>query len=517
MMGNSNSRPRTEAPPPPPSRTTSTPPPPPPAPSPQQSGDSNTSAGLRRQGNAKYASAFGKVDADTQQQRSPVLRIGDAKEALRLYQLATNKAGDAGEWLSAQKNLGMAALRLAEMEAYHERAEPIEVSAQFHTSIMSLTAAFSNADKAGKSQKWRDELEERLHDAVNGLVAYVIDAYSNYSKRYAVLRKTAMECPKGGGPSAALVWRACANEFFKQGVILDESGDWQGCMSCLYEINEPLEHLRISLQQSTDEAYALEDDMQELEKSCDALLAKARSAQHLFVAQQAQQDLLFDAEELDMDLLWFVMDEYKAATRPAADEEADDAAGVGGLETEAIALSAQGVLYQKVLKVPTVAKSLFESSVRIAMAITQTSGGSNFHALQWYKDAVEGLEEIRNEQLAFDLKKVQEQRQPTLDALKPQLDALEAAIKKSSARRPQALNLLKHIYKSHPPKIEGGFELKTGLDYEDNSEMKKALLKAAVHYHPDKPINKSSGIEWYVMCEEITKRVNEYHGYYKEM
>jgi len=446
-----------------------------------------------------------------------VLRIGDAKEALRLYQLATNKADDADEWLSAQKNLGMAALRLSEMKAYKERAEPVEVQAQFHTSVMSLTAAFSNGHKAGKSRQWLEELEGRLHDAVNGFVSFVIDTYPGYSKRYAVMRKTAMAIPKGAGPSAALVWRACANEFFKQGVILDELGDWQGCMSCLYEINEPLEHLRISLQQSTDEAYALVDDMQELQKSHDALLAKARSAQHLHVGLEAQRDLLFEEEELDMDLLWFVMDEFKAATRPAADEEADDAADVSGLETEAIALSAQGVLYQKVLKVNSVAKSLFESSVRIAMAITQTAGGSNFHGQQWYQDAVQGLEAIRKEQLAFDLKKVQEQRQPTLDALKPQLDALKAAIAKSGAKRPQALNLLKHIYSSHPPKVEGGAELKTGLDYENNSEMKKALLKAAVHYHPDKPINKSSGMEWYVMCEEITKLVNEYHGHYKEL
>ena len=84
------------------------------------------------------------------------------------------------------------------------------------------------------------------------------------------------------------------------------------------------------------------------------------------------------------------------------------------------------------------------------------------------------LGEDVEQQLAFDLKKVQEQRQPTLDALKPQLDALKAAIAKSGAKRPQALNLLKHIYSSHPPKVEGA-ELKTGLDYENNSDMQRAV------------------------------------------
>ena len=87
---------------------------------------------------------------------------------------------------------------------------------------------------------------------------------------------------------------------------------------------------------------------------------------------------------------------------------------------------------------------------------------------------------------------------------------------KSDAKRIQALNLLKHIYVAHPPKGES-ITLKVDLDYENNADMKRALLKAATHYHPDKPKNKSAGIEWYVMCEELTKQINEYYGYYKEL
>jgi len=493
----------------PPAASAAAPPPPPyteRSVRPEASPDTS-SVGLRQQGNAKYASAFGKITTH----RAPVLRIGDAKAALRLYQLATNNACDALEWVSAQKNMGMTALRLSEMKAYQERADPLEVHAQFHTSVLSLTAAFGNGNKAGKSIRWHDELELHLHNAVNGLVAYLIDAYSGHSKRYSVMRKTAMMLPRDAGPSAALVWRACANEFFKHAVERDELGDWQGCMNCLCEMYEPLEHMRLSLQ-STDDFFCLTEDMHEIEQSRGALLAKARSSQHLYVAQEAQQNLLFVEEELDMDLLWFVMDEYKAAIRPSADDEAEGADGK--LETEAIALSALGVLYQKILKVPETAKSLFEAAIRIAMAISQTTG-SNFHAREWYKDAVDGLETIRQEKLAFDLKEVQEQRSPTLEILKPDLDAITAAIKTSSAKRPQALKLLRHIYEKHPPKIEGA-ELKPGLDYENNAEMKKALLKATTHYHPDKQINKTSGLEWYIMCEEIMKLINEYHSYFKE-
>mmetsp|Transcript_26450 Transcript_26450/g.70736 ORF Transcript_26450/g.70736 Transcript_26450/m.70736 type:complete len:409 (-) Transcript_26450:135-1361(-) len=406
----------------------------------------------------------------------------------------------------------MAALRLSEMVQYQERASPEEVQAQYHVSLLSLTAAFINGHKASKNRQWHEELEGHIHGAVSGLVAYVIDAHASHSKRFAVVRKTATALPQDS-IGAVLAWYACANEFFKHAVRLDECGNWQGAMNCLHEMNEPLERMRLSLQ-SLDDAYALAEAMAELNKSRAALLAKAESTQHLFVAQSAQQGLLFEQEDLNMDLLWFVMDSYKAATRPAADEEAEEQADDNGsLETEAIALSAQGVLYQKVLKVPNVAKLLYESAIRIAMAITQTTG-SNFHAQKWYQDAVEGLETIRQEQIAFDLKQVQEQREPTLEKLKPQLDALTSAIMKNEARRPRALNLLKHIYATHPPKAEGA-ELQAGLEYDDNAKMKKALLKAATHYHPDKPINKSSGIEWFVLCEEITKHINDYHGHYK--
>ena len=156
---------------------------------------------------------------------------------------------------------------------------------------------------------------------------------------------------------------------------------------------------RLVLQGLAEPAYALAEELAELQKSCRTLRAKIDQAQHLHIAQNAQQELLLEAEELNMDLLWFVMDEYKAASRPAAsnEDEAD-----GALETDAIALSAQGMLYHKVLKVSGAAKPLYEASVRIALALTQTTG-ANYHAKEWYLAAVDGLEAIRKVRLGMPL------------------------------------------------------------------------------------------------------------------
>ena len=66
-----------------------------------------------------------------------------------------------------------------------------------------------------------------------------------------------------------------------------------------------------------------------------------------------------------------------------------------------------------------------------------------------------------------------------------------------------------HLYAKVPPK--NGAVLEPSLSRDSKEQMKKAFLKAVTHYHPDKKCNKESGIEWRVLCEEITKRLNEYY------
>lgn len=73
--------------------------------------------------------------------------------------------------------------------------------------------------------------------------------------------------------------------------------------------------------------------------------------------------------------------------------------------------------------------------------------------------------------------------------------------------------LLQHVYKEHPPK--NGKVFPTDLDRDDDDALKKACLAAVTHYHTDKVHNKSSGVEWYILCEEIVKELNGYFEYFK--
>jgi hypothetical protein len=99
-------------------------------------------------------------------------------------------------------------------------------------------------------------------------------------------------------------------------------------------------------------------------------------------------------------------------------------------------------------------------------------------------------------------------KEPFLNELKEELMALKAAASDGT------IKLLEHIYPVHPPKRGG--------KRDSSKSMKKQVLNAIRHYHPDKQHTqddpagqdskeKNSAHEedkWVVMCEEITKHLN---------
>jgi len=66
---------------------------------------------------------------------------------------------------------------------------------------------------------------------------------------------------------------------------------------------------------------------------------------------------------------------------------------------------------------------------------------------------------------------------------------------------------LRYIYKTYPPKNpEHKLDNK---DLDEHANVKKALLRAIHHYHPDKQDKEGEDCKkWAVLCEEITKLLN---------
>ena len=177
-------------------------------------------------------------------------------------------------------------------------------------------------------------------------------------------------------------------------------------------------------------------------------------------------------------------------------------------ESFAKSCSALGLVYEKVLKMSEKAHGLYLQTILHCDIVTHTSG-AQFFSKDWYQVAKSGIEAHRRRREAYDEAEVAKQREPTLAALKSTLAAIDAAIATCESKQFKGHALMVHLYAKVPPK--NGAVLEPSLSRDSKEQMKKAFLKAVTHYHPDKKCNKESGIEWRVLCEEITKRLNEFY------
>ena len=101
----------------------------------------------------------------------------------------------------------------------------------------------------------------------------------------------------------------------------------------------------------------------------------------------------------------------------------------------------------------------------------------------------------------------QKEREMYIKELEAELKDIKEANVGSGAK-----GLLRYIYKTYPPKNPEHKLHDINLD--QRSKMKKALLTAIQHYHPDKQDKEEYGRKWAVLCEEITKLLNaRYEGY----
>jgi hypothetical protein len=230
-----------------------------------------------------------------------------------------------------------------------------------------------------------------------------------------------------------------------------------------------------------------------------SLAADIRVQTSLFEAHQALSaaDTMFadhmaggSADGLDMELMWTVTDKYREACLLTRGSD---------LETEAIATSRLGKLYNAVFKLPTRGNDLCIRAVAIAHAMYPRQ--FTMHA--WYRECVASIEAYRRaNEAAMEAERAKD-RAPFLDELKAELAAIEKASQKS------AVDLVKHLYTTHPPKhplhVMGSTE---------TAVMKKTLQQAILHYHPDKQLA-DHGRKWFVLCEEITKTLTNKYEYFK--
>jgi len=440
---------------------------------------------IRNQGNEYFRQACQGKNLGLQKTRE----LYD--EALARYYQAKEKAENQDDESSAAKNIGKAAWRVSGVLA--QKMEGFQIILHYqHEAIKGLCAAYNRSEDC-KSVQWRSEVLGTLSLCLQEVID-TCDTFPTGIKISQVERLVSLTTVDRAKADLQL---KLAILYFHDGTTKLQHGDYKTCLSRMRDCYRPIEEVKRLARITEDELDDLLGESESLEQdvfyhSCSASSIQARHhGDHLLsVALQ-------DEEELDMTLIFEVIDWYKQAVVLAREIE---------LEQEAIAESRLGVVYDKVLKLTHRAKTYFNHTLQLVESMKPRV----FTSHDWYKECVATLQRYQEEVRQRDEEEKRKVRAKYLEELSEEL----ADIKKNNT---SAIALIKHVYTNYPPKASswekpsdddmGKWEsMKSGT-----KEFKKLLLKALAVFHPDKVDEKEHGMKWKVLSEEITKLITNYY------
>jgi len=135
----------------------------------------------------------------------------------------------------------------------------------------------------------------------------------------------------------------------------------------------------------------------------------------------------------------------------------------------------------------------------------------------WYKVSFEALQRYQRESVIKDESAEQEELAAYKKELEEEINDINAA--DVGGGRSGVANILRHLYKTYPPKNENNKldeeALAAALKDDEMKGIKKILVTAIQHYHPDKQDKDKFGMKWSVLCEEITKVLNSHYETFK--
>jgi len=427
---------------------------------------------------------------------------------------------------------------LAKMPAFAER-ESLDMRVfYFKEALVAFVSALAGGHRAGRSSEWCSDMNRKLSEVTADLRQHLVDHTDVVKLRAAKLGAVAATLATiedgpvrmAGVPAYVLLKVEEVRQTLQIADTALHDEDWQSSLSALEDTSRPFAQLASLLPKNADAKHEAERaGLDELLQTRDELHRRAISLKHRALATGLQKSLLEDDESLDMGKVWDVVDHLRVAIRVArgddsepASSSASEAATGCTAEAEAIATAQLGILYAKVLKDDQRgghARVLLTQAVQLADVVTHCDGRT-FFRVAWYAAAKDALEEIRRKHEAMDEEAVRKEREPTLEKLRPELDAIEAAEATRESLMGKAHALLAHVARVHPPKRHPEkltSELAALGEWPDKTAVLRALRTAAVLYHSDKVENRQNGMEWRVLTEEIMRKVNGHSSSCKEM
>ncbi|GJP46489.1 hypothetical protein CLOM_g5770 [Closterium sp. NIES-68] len=187
----------------------------------------------------------------------------------------------------------------------------------------------------------------------------------------------------------------------------------------------------------------------------------------------------------DVALLWAAVDGFKEAVVLTKERHMD---------MEAYALSWLGHVYDVALQMDGIGHRYHQRAVQLVLSAVKTH--PSLARSPWYSASVRAIDRHQAKIVRQEEQRREEEREPLLVKMKGELETLS----KTADTGWKAL--LTHIYGKYPPK--SGDHKCPSLNVDD---AKVSLRTAILHYHPDK--NSAHGSRWKILCEEVTKYLND--------
>jgi len=446
------------------------------------------SSTLRNQGNEFFRQAV-RLDVDCSPQQARDL----FERALSCYYQAKDKSNNREDECSAAKNIGKAAWKIARVLT-KSGDKPQTIIFYLHEAIKGLCTAYSNSEEC-KDPEWRGEVFETISVCLQEVID-AAEAFGHADQKIAQLEKLVVITTVN--EAVPDIQMKLATSYFHDGTTKLQNGDYKKCLSRMKDCYRPIEEVKhLSSRYGGDLKYELLEEAEILEKDVFYHTCAASAFQARVHGDELLQTALKEQEELDMTLIFEVIDWYKQAVVLAREVE---------IEQEAIAESRLGVVYDKVLRMTLRAKAYFTHSFELAESLKPRV----FTSQDWYKDCITTLKKYQDEARQKDEEEQQKARAAFLEELSEEL----ADIRSHKAR---AADLIKHVYSNYPPKHPcwqkpSDEDMKKWGEMElDSRDYKKLLLKALGFYHPDKVDEKIHGMKWKILCGEITKMLNDHY------
>lgn len=438
---------------------------------------------LRKKGNELYYQS-------QKEGMAPIIRKSRLQNAMILYQQSISSASkdDVNSISSSAKNYAKASYATLKL------TDDFQQRMFFYKECFTYFSKAISTGRSCKSLDWLQDIKMSYCDLYNEILQLCQEEVDSLGEKTSILESIANVINTEDTIYSEIYKEVCTIWFNDACIALNEN-DFKRSLYSLKEMYHPVEQIRRYGKHNLD----LMNHLESVEQDIVLQMARTESLQLLHIGDELLETHIEDDEDLNMDLIYTVIDNYRQCMVLTRGIE---------VEVEAIALSRLGKVYDQVLKMKHRARECFQMCINTA----HTLAPRNFAMDPWYKLATEILERYQKETLQHQQEEQEKERQQYLKSLEPEMKLLKEA--KSDFESDDAGFLL-YVYDTFPPKIKFKLPKPKDVQGKDKKVLKKFFLKAVTYYHPDKQEVEKFGMKWKILCGEITKMLTRIYEAYK--